>query len=602
MATGICYTQSGTEKRYEEGPDDFSITYWVSPNNYPGIIKMGKITDISATISPDQFNPNLEKKWQCSYTYYNNDNNSYSLINKINSLLFYSIRIDKDSYPLTGYESSMSYTNGADINGNVYPNFYQAYVNGGFDYVYTALSNIIFNQNLGSPNLAVSTYYKGKTKNFVFWEKPKYYIALWMLSVSEDINRFDDGFICSIIHTKLSDEGDTKNYLFKEVKITGVECPSTGGKQITKFESTLDYINDIDIVKIEEVKWDNTISLEYQNIDIMSYKYDADSRTFKINLKWSKGDIPTIKIKLVITADLFTLDTAYNNEHIHSLIVNYNNKNYNIYLNPYSGPIEYIIEVKVTEINNDIFSIVSMSSDAVINSIGNTKNIGSLGNGYYIKINNKRKNNNISEGYILEYEVGKKSTTININICKNPNIQIESIFNPYTVTISSLEGTMTYKKFINESNETSDFYNKYYFKSSDTQKINNIKYNKFGYDIFGDFVFDDEEPPTNATIRFRKEDKYPGFFPMFNESDIYDSLSIIEFGNINRGDPYGMTPGTERFTWSLGKNVILSSDFNISKFDLDIIIHVTDYMGNETNENDIHIKGNSKSILNIDLK
>ena len=176
MATGICYTQSGNVKRYEEGTGDFSITYWVASEDKNSVIRMGKITNITATVEPDQFNPGLDYKWQCSYTYYNNDNNSYNITNNKNSSLFYSIRIDKDTYPLTGYESSMTYTYGISFDGSHYPDFYTAYINGGFEYVKNAMSTITpfpAGSKYGSPNLAVSTYYKGKVKSFCFWKQPK---------------------------------------------------------------------------------------------------------------------------------------------------------------------------------------------------------------------------------------------------------------------------------------------------------------------------------------------------------------------------------------------------------------------------------------------
>ena len=176
MATGICYTQSGNVKRYEEGTGDFSITYWVASEDKNSVIEMGKITNITATVQPDQFNPELNYKWQCSYTYYNNDNNSYNITNNENSLLFYSIRIDKDTYPLTGYESSTTYTYGISFDGSHYPDFYTAYINGGFEYVKDAMSTVTpfpTESKYGSPNLAVSTYYKGKVKSFCFWKKPK---------------------------------------------------------------------------------------------------------------------------------------------------------------------------------------------------------------------------------------------------------------------------------------------------------------------------------------------------------------------------------------------------------------------------------------------
>ena len=176
MATGICYTQSGNVKRYEEGTGDFSITYWVASEDKNSVIRMGKITNITATVEPDQFNPGLDYKWQCTYTYYNNDNNSYSITNNKNSSLFYSIRIDKDTYPLTGFESSMTYTYGISFDGNHYPDFYTAYVNGGFEYVKDAMSTVTpfpDESKYGSPNLAVSTYYKGKVKSFCFWKQPK---------------------------------------------------------------------------------------------------------------------------------------------------------------------------------------------------------------------------------------------------------------------------------------------------------------------------------------------------------------------------------------------------------------------------------------------
>lgn len=176
MATGICYTQSGNVKRYEEGTGDFSITYWVASDDKNSVIKMGKITNITATVEPDQFNPGLDYKWQCTYTYYNNDNNSYNITNNKNSSLFYSIRIDKDTYPLTGYESSMTYTYGISFDGSHYPDFYTAYINGGFEDVKNAMSTVTpfpVESKYGSPNLAVSTYYKGKVKSFCFWKKPK---------------------------------------------------------------------------------------------------------------------------------------------------------------------------------------------------------------------------------------------------------------------------------------------------------------------------------------------------------------------------------------------------------------------------------------------
>lgn len=176
MATGICYTQSGNVKRYEEGTGDFSITYWVASEDKNSVIRMGKITNITATVQPDQFNPELDYKWQCSYTYYNNDNNSYNITNNENSLLFYSIRIDKDTYPLTGYESSTTYTYGISFDGSHYPNFYTAYINGGFEYVKDAMSTVTpfpTGSKYGSPNLAVSAYYKGKVKSFCFWKQPK---------------------------------------------------------------------------------------------------------------------------------------------------------------------------------------------------------------------------------------------------------------------------------------------------------------------------------------------------------------------------------------------------------------------------------------------
>lgn len=176
MATGICYTQSGNVKRYEEGTGDFSITYWVASDDKNSVIRMGKITNITATVEPDQFNPGLDYKWQCSYTYYNNDNNSYNITNNKNSSLFYSIRIDKDTYPLTGYESSMTYTYGISFDGSHYPDFYTAYINGGFEYVKDAMSTVTpfpVESKYGSPNLAVSTYYKGKVKSFCFWKQPK---------------------------------------------------------------------------------------------------------------------------------------------------------------------------------------------------------------------------------------------------------------------------------------------------------------------------------------------------------------------------------------------------------------------------------------------
>ena len=176
MATGICYTQSGNVKRYEEGIGDFSITYWVASEDKNSVIRMGKITNITATVEPDQFNPGLDYKWQCSYTYYNNDNNSYNITNNKNSSLFYSIRIDKDTYPLTGYESSMTYTYGISFDGSHYPDFYTAYINGGFEYVKDAMSTVTpfpVESKYGSPNLAVSAYYKGKVKSFCFWKQPK---------------------------------------------------------------------------------------------------------------------------------------------------------------------------------------------------------------------------------------------------------------------------------------------------------------------------------------------------------------------------------------------------------------------------------------------
>lgn len=176
MATGICYTQSGNVKRYEEGTGDFSITYWVASEDKNSVIRMGKITNITATVEPDQFNPGLDYKWQCSYTYYNNDNNSYNITNNENSLLFYSIRIDKDTYPLTGYESSTTYTYGISFDGSHYPDFYTAYINGGFEYVKNAMSTVTpfpDESKYGSPNLAVSAYYKGKVKSFCFWKQPK---------------------------------------------------------------------------------------------------------------------------------------------------------------------------------------------------------------------------------------------------------------------------------------------------------------------------------------------------------------------------------------------------------------------------------------------
>lgn len=176
MATGICYTQSGNVKRYEEGTGDFSITYWVASEDKNSVIRMGKITNITATVEPDQFNPGLDYKWQCSYTYYNNDNNSYNITNNKNSSLFYSIRIDKDTYPLTGFESSMTYTYGISFDGSHYPDFYTAYINGGFEDVKNAMSTVTpfpVESKYGSPNLAVSTYYKGKVKSFCFWKKPK---------------------------------------------------------------------------------------------------------------------------------------------------------------------------------------------------------------------------------------------------------------------------------------------------------------------------------------------------------------------------------------------------------------------------------------------
>ena len=247
MATGVCYTQSGTEKRYEpkewwQPSDSARVAIYKSGSTpasdpiptAPYTLRFGDLHNDGLAYG----DKNPDGSYQCVYIFCRSIGDDVKIY---------------DSFP-TPPPASQYYT---------------------YSYI------------------GVRTEYGGNVKWHVGFnvKKYNYSIALYILPVSEDISKLNSGFNCSIYYAKFSDGDNTEYYPlndFEDRGIIGIECSTTNEELIHKsnYFTDPDFINDIFDVKLSSVEWDDNVPNEYRNLICNNWGLNNSNNTFEIFLSW----------------------------------------------------------------------------------------------------------------------------------------------------------------------------------------------------------------------------------------------------------------------------------------------------------------------------